>query len=90
MFILSMLLLFVFAEGMTLPILFALMVLKGLGWAMFGGPMGANLVEHAGEERDMASSMMNEAYYIGAAVGTAGFFVKSFRLRLGFISDRSA
>ena len=71
MFILSMLLLLVFAEGMTLPILFASMVLKGLGWAMFGGPMGANLVEHAGEDRDMASSMMNEAYYIGAAVGTA-------------------
>ena len=33
--------------------------------------MASRLVEHAADERDMASSLMNEAYYIGGALGTA-------------------
>ena len=45
--------------------------LQGVGWGLVGGPMASRLVEHAGDERDMASSMMNEAYYVGGALGTA-------------------
>lgn len=67
----SVTLLLVFAPAMTVPILALAMLFKGLGWAFTGGPMGSNLVEHAEEDRDMASSLMNEAYYIGGVLGTA-------------------
>lgn len=61
----------VFADRMTPLILFLIMIPQGLGWAFTGGPMASRLVEHAGEDRDMASSLTNEAYFIGGAVGTA-------------------
>ncbi|MBR2254950.1 MAG: MFS transporter [Candidatus Methanomethylophilaceae archaeon] len=60
-----------FAEDMPLWLMLVVMVLMGLGWAFVGGPMASRLVEHAGEERDMASSLMNEAYYVGGTIGTA-------------------
>lgn len=55
----------------TIPLMCVLMFVMGLGWAFCGGPMGSRLVEHSGEEKDMASALMNEAYYIGGTVGTA-------------------
>jgi EmrB/QacA subfamily drug resistance transporter len=67
----SMSLLILFARDMTIPMMVVSMVLKGLGWAFMGGPMASNLIEHSRKERDMASSLMNEAYYIGGTVGTA-------------------
>ena len=48
-----------------------IMIPQGLGWAFVGGPMASRLVEHAGEERDMAASMTNEAYYVGGSLGLA-------------------
>lgn len=60
-----------FASDMNLWILLLLMVPMGLGWSFCGGPMASNLVEHAGDERNMASSLTNEAYYVGGAIGTA-------------------
>lgn len=33
--------------------------------------MASRLVEHAGDEPEMASSLTNEAYYVGGAIGTA-------------------
>lgn len=66
------LLMFVFlSDGMSLAVLVAVMVPMGLSWACVGGPMASRLVEHAGDERDMASSLTNEAYYVGGAIGTA-------------------
>lgn len=56
----GMALLLFFDARMTLPVLVAAMFFKGLGWAFVGGPMGSNLVEHARQDRDMASSLMNE------------------------------
>ncbi len=60
-----------FAKDMPLPLLFFCMVVLGLSWACVGGPMASRLVEHAGDQSAMASSLTNEAYYIGGAVGTA-------------------
>ncbi len=60
-----------FTRNMNDYILLAAMVCMGLAWACVGGPMASRLVEHAGGERDMASSLTNEAYYVGGAVGTA-------------------
>ncbi|MCQ2071345.1 MAG: MFS transporter [archaeon] len=56
---------------LTVPIICVTMVVMGFGWAFAGGPMASRLVEHAGEEKDMAASLMNEAYYVGGAIGTA-------------------
>lgn len=61
----------VFADNMTYLIFFAIMIPQGLGWAFTGGPMASRLVEHAGEDRDMASSLTNEAYFIGGTIGIA-------------------
>ncbi|MCQ2079768.1 MAG: MFS transporter [archaeon] len=61
----------VFTYDMNTAILSVSLVLMGVSWACVGGPMASRLVEHAGDERDMASSLTNEAYYIGGAVGTA-------------------
>ena len=61
----------ILADTMDLVTLFIIMIPQGLGWAFVGGPMASRLVEHAGEERDMAASMTNEAYYIGGALGLA-------------------
>ena len=33
--------------------------------------MASRLVEHAGDQSAMASSLTNEAYYVGGAIGTA-------------------
>lgn len=33
--------------------------------------MASRLIENAGDQRDMASALMNEAFYIGGAIGTA-------------------
>ncbi len=60
-----------FAEDMPDWLLLVGMLLQGMGWGFIGGPMASRLVEHAGNERDMASSLMNEAYYVGGAIGTA-------------------
>lgn len=60
-----------FAEDMPCALLFVCMVLMGLSWACVGGPMASRLVEHAGDQSAMASSLTNEAYYIGGAIGTA-------------------
>jgi EmrB/QacA subfamily drug resistance transporter len=64
-------LLAIFAGNMTFGMFLVIMVPMGLGWAFVGGPMASRLVEHAGDERDMASSLTNEAYYVGGAIGTA-------------------
>ena len=68
---LSLLLYILFAETMDYVTLLIIMIPQGLGWAFVGGPMASRLVEHAGDERDMAASMTNEAYYIGATLGLA-------------------
>ncbi len=60
-----------FTRNMNDFILLAAMTCMGLAWACVGGPMASRLVEHSGGERDMASSLTNEAYYVGGAVGTA-------------------
>lgn len=67
----SMALLALFAGNMTSIVFLTIMILMGLSWACVGGPMASRLVEHAGDERDMASSLTNEAYYIGGAIGVA-------------------
>ncbi len=61
----------VFTRNMNDAILLLSMLAMGVAWACVGGPMASRLVEHAGGERDMASSLTNEAYYVGGAVGTA-------------------
>lgn len=48
------------------------MAVKGFAWCFAGGPLSSSLVEHAGDDRDMASSLTNEALYVGGAAGTAG------------------
>jgi len=61
-----------FGGSMGLALLTLTIVLMGIGWAFVGGPMASRLVEHAERgERDMASSLINEAYYIGGSLGTA-------------------
>ena len=50
---------------------FTIMAVMGLSWACVGGPMASRLVEHAGDERDMASSLTNEGYYTGGTIGLA-------------------
>lgn len=60
-----------FSENMPLLLLFFCMVTMGLSWACVGGPMASRLVEHAGDQSAMASSLTNEAYYVGGAIGTA-------------------
>jgi predicted MFS family arabinose efflux permease len=63
---------FMFAsDNMHWVLFLATMILMGLSWACVGGPMASRLVEHAGDEPEMASSLTNEAYYIGGAIGTA-------------------
>ena len=61
----------IWADGMSDVEFLVICVFQGLGWGFVGGPMASRLVEHAGDERDMASSLMNEAYYVGGALGTA-------------------
>lgn len=61
----------VLASDMSNALFVVPQILMGLGWAFVGGPMASRLVEHAGSERDMASSLTNEAYYIGGTMGTA-------------------
>ncbi|TQS78608.1 MAG: arabinose transporter permease [Methanomethylophilus alvi] len=60
-----------FAGNIDFLLFSLIMIPQGLGWAFVGGPMASRLVEHAGSERDMASSLTNEGYYIGGALGTA-------------------
>ncbi len=67
----TLLLYVIFADTMDMVTLFIIMIPQGLGWAFVGGPMASRLVEHAGDERDMAASMTNEAYYIGGSLGLA-------------------
>ena len=67
----TLLLYVIFAETMDAVTLFIILIPQGLGWAFVGGPMASRLVEHAGEERDMAASLTNEAYYIGGSLGLA-------------------
>ena len=61
----------IIGSGIAIGTMAGLMVPMGLGWAFCGGPMGSRLVEHAGTEKDMASALMNEAYYVGGTIGTA-------------------
>lgn len=60
-----------FAKDMSDPVLFVICTVQGLGWGFVGGPMASRLVESAGDQRDMASALINEAFYIGGAIGTA-------------------
>jgi EmrB/QacA subfamily drug resistance transporter len=61
-----------FAGDIDFALFAFIMIFQGLGWAFVGGPMASRLVEHADrEDRDMASSLTNEGYYIGGALGTA-------------------
>jgi len=47
-------------------------VLMGLTWATCGGAMASRIVDKTvNESREMGSSLMSEAVYIGCAVGTA-------------------
>jgi EmrB/QacA subfamily drug resistance transporter len=68
---LTLLLYVLLAREMDVVTLIIIMIPNGLGWAFVGGPMASRLVEHAGDERDMAASMTNEAYYIGGTLGLA-------------------
>jgi EmrB/QacA subfamily drug resistance transporter len=83
----------IFAGYMTIGIFIIIMIPMGLGWAFVGGPMASRLVEHAGEERSMASSLTNEAYYVGGAVGTAlvatmfTFFSKSDGINISEVTS---
>lgn len=65
------LLYYILADGMSRTALLILLLGIGLGWAFVGGPMGSRLVEHAREERNMASSLTNMAYNIGGVSGAA-------------------
>ena len=69
--VLALVLLVVFTEDMDRMVMGAVMASMGLSWACVGGPMASRLVEHAGDERDMASSLTNEGYYIGGTIGFA-------------------
>ena len=69
--VLALVLLVVFTEDMDRMVMGAVMASMGLSWACVGGPMASRLVEHAGHERDMASSLTNEGYYIGGTIGFA-------------------
>lgn len=60
-----------FADSLTAAAYAVPMFLVGLGWSFVSGPMASRLVEHAGEDRDMASSLYNEAIHVGGAAGTA-------------------
>ncbi|UAL07171.1 MAG: MFS transporter [Candidatus Methanogranum gryphiswaldense] len=56
---------------MIIPLIIAF-VLMGLTWSTCGGAMASRIVEKTeNESREMGSSLMNEAVYIGCAVGTA-------------------
>lgn len=61
----------IWADGMSDLEFLLVSIPQGLGWGFIGGPMASRLIEHAGGERDMASSLMNEAYYVGGSIGTA-------------------
>ena len=82
----------VFAGNIDLLLFGLIMIPQGIGWAFVGGPMASRLVEHAGSERDMASSLTNEGYYIGGALGTAiaaamfTFFSKSDGVDIGDVT----
>lgn len=61
----------VLADSMTATMFILPMVLVGIGWSCVSGPMATSMVEHAGGDRDMASSLVNEAIHVGGAIGTA-------------------
>ncbi len=69
--VIALVLLAVFTRDMNNIIVFTIMAVMGLSWACVGGPMASRLVEHAGDERDMASSLTNEGYYTGGTIGLA-------------------
>ncbi len=69
--VIALVLLAAFTENMNRAILLAVMSAMGISWACVGGPMASRLVEHAGDERDMASSLTNEGYYTGGTIGLA-------------------
>lgn len=71
----------IFGENMTDAELVVILFMKGFVWALVGGPMASRMIEHA-TDRDLASSLTNEAYYIGGAIGTA-FFAMTFTLFSG-------
>lgn len=55
----------------VIPLIIAL-ILMGLTWATCGGAMASRIVEKTvNESREIGSSLMSEAIYIGCAVGTA-------------------
>ena len=61
----------VFAKDMSDLTLLIICIIQGFTWGFVGGPMSSRLVEHAGEHRDMASPLINQAFYVGGAIGTA-------------------
>jgi len=65
------LLLGVFADDMTIAVFLLAMIMMGFGWTFVGGPMASRMIESAGDNRNMASALTNEAYRVGGAIGTA-------------------
>lgn len=67
----SFMILALLAEDMEWWMFLLPMALMGLGWSFTGGPMASRLVEHSGDDPEMASSLTMEAYYIGSILGIA-------------------
>ncbi|MDR0309661.1 MAG: MFS transporter [Candidatus Methanoplasma sp.] len=68
------LILFLFgADSLVLPLVAAL-VCMGLTWALCGGPMASRIIENTEDEsKEVGSSIMAEAIYLGSALGMAVF-----------------
>ena len=61
-------------DELVLPLYLAALVLMGLTWSFCGGPMCSRVIESTtGESKEMGSTMVNEAGYLGSTVGTVLF-----------------
>ncbi|MGN1044951.1 MAG: MFS transporter [Candidatus Methanomethylophilaceae archaeon] len=61
-------------DGLVLPVYLAALVFMGLTWSFCGGPMSSRVIESTtGESKEMGSTMVNEAGYLGSTVGTVLF-----------------
>ncbi len=68
------LIMFIFANSTSLVPLIVSVVLMGISWAFYGGPMMSRVIETVeGESREMASSLMNEGVYTGSVLGSTTF-----------------
>jgi len=62
-------LLFLAADEKNMAVISVALILMGLSWAI-GGPMSSCMIEHTYDDfKGMASSLTNEAYYLGGALG---------------------